>query len=297
MFTTNATHSDTVPLSASKQAGQNIRREWSQSEKRKTINLLRCLNIREVINWRVPYERFAEELEKEANIFSLLVTLFEITEDPQWRSRASHICTIIKKLHNICIETYGCYLAQLNRIEDYHPKLINIFYLNDPQLQQHFKNLVKIYLNQNSKYQILDEPATALGLIDSARSQKIDKIPEYLWIISQIKTGEKCIGKVLKLAQECINSNAANKAAVILPTLTILSNYVYHENRSNILLELLDNTMFQNTLILSLQTTSDMEISREALLLCNNILAKSRELSAKLMSSSVLMNAAAAVNC
>lgn len=55
MFTTNATHSDTVPLSASKKAGQNIRRDWSQSEKRKTINLLRCLNIREVINWRVPY--------------------------------------------------------------------------------------------------------------------------------------------------------------------------------------------------------------------------------------------------
>lgn len=55
MFTTNVTHSDIVPLSASKQAAQNIRREWSQSEKRKTINLLRHLNIREVINWRVPY--------------------------------------------------------------------------------------------------------------------------------------------------------------------------------------------------------------------------------------------------
>lgn len=41
-------------------------------------------------------------------------------------------------------------------------------------------------------------------------------------------------------------------------------------------MELLDNTMFQNVLILSLQTTSDMEIAREALLLCNNILAKSR---------------------
>lgn len=55
MFTTNATRASTAPLSASKQAGDNIRREWSQSEKRKTINLLRCLNIREVLNWRVPY--------------------------------------------------------------------------------------------------------------------------------------------------------------------------------------------------------------------------------------------------
>ena len=55
MFTTNVTHSESLPLSASKQASNNIRREWSQNEKRKTINLLRCLNIREVINWRVPY--------------------------------------------------------------------------------------------------------------------------------------------------------------------------------------------------------------------------------------------------
>ena len=62
-------------------------------------------------------------------------------------------------------------------------------------------------------------------------------------------------------------------------------------------MELLDNTMFQNILILSLQTTSDMEISREALLLCNNILAKSQELSARLMSSNVLMGAAKEVNC
>lgn len=62
-------------------------------------------------------------------------------------------------------------------------------------------------------------------------------------------------------------------------------------------MELLDNSMFQNVLILSLQTTSDMEIAREALLLCNNTLAKSVELSIKLMSSSALMNAAMEVAC
>jgi hypothetical protein len=61
--------------------------------------------------------------------------------------------------------------------------------------------------------------------------------------------------------------------------------------------ELLNNTMFQNILILSLQTTSSLEISKEALLLCNNILAKSFHLAQKIMSSSALMNAASAINC
>jgi hypothetical protein len=55
--------------------------------------------------------------------------------------------------------------------------------------------------------------------------------------------------------------------------------------------------MFQSILILSLQTTSSLEISKEALLLCNNILAKSCLLSQKLMSSNALMNAASAINC
>jgi hypothetical protein len=61
--------------------------------------------------------------------------------------------------------------------------------------------------------------------------------------------------------------------------------------------ELLNNTMFQNILILSLQTVSSPEISREALLLCNNILAKSLSLSQKFMSSDSLMMAASAIDC
>ena len=64
-----------------------------------------------------------------------------------------------------------------------------------------------MYLNHNRKYSILDEESFAVGLLDAGRSQKANKLPEYLWIVSQMKGGEKAIGKVLKLAQECINSN------------------------------------------------------------------------------------------
>lgn len=162
------------------------------------------------------------------NVYSLFVTLFEISEDPLWRSRASCICILIQKLHNVCIETYGDYLTQLSKIEGYHNKLINIFYLNDPQIQEHFKNLIKIYLNQNSRYGILSEDEVALGLIDAAKGQKLVKLPEYLWIVSQIRTGDKAVLKVLKIAQDCLNATESNKISIILPTLTILSNYIYN---------------------------------------------------------------------
>ncbi len=224
------------------------------------------------------------------------MTLFEIAEDPLWRSRASYICLIIQKLHNVCIETYGDYLTQLSKIGGYHNKLINIFYLNDPQIQEYFKNLIKIYLNQNSRYGILSEDEVAIGLIDAGKGQKLVKLPEYLWIVSQIKAGDKAVLKVLKIAQDCLNSTDGNQFLIILPTLTILSNYIYSEHRVNVIEELLNNSMFQNILILSLQTVSSPEISREALLLCNNILAKSLNLSQKFMSSDSLMMAASAIN-
>jgi K+ transporter len=136
-----------------------------------------------------------------------------------------------------------------------------------------------------------------VGLIDAAKGQKLVKLPEYLWIVSQIKAGDKAVLKVLKIAQDCLNSVESNQVSIILPSLTILANYIYHENRLSVLEELLNNTMFQNILILSLQTTSSIEISKEALFLCNNILAKSSHLSHKVMSSHTLMNAASMINC
>lgn len=94
-----------------------------------------------------------------------------------------------------------------------------------------------------------------MGLIDAGKAQKLNKLPEYLWIVSQIKAGDKAIAKVLKIAQDCINSNEANKLSIVLPCLTILSNYVYNEKRINVLEELISNSMFQNIIMLSLRTT------------------------------------------
>lgn len=53
-------------------------------------------------------------------------------------------------------------------------------------------------------------------------------MPEYLWIVSQIRMGDKAVAKVLKIAQDCLNSDMNDKLSIILPTLTILNNYVYH---------------------------------------------------------------------
>jgi hypothetical protein len=44
------------------------------------------------------------------------------------------------------------------------------------------------------------------ALIDAAKGQKLVKLPEYLWIVSQIRTGDKAIAKILKIGQDCISS-------------------------------------------------------------------------------------------
>jgi hypothetical protein len=97
-----------------------------------------------------------------------------------------------------------------------------------------------------------------VALIDAGKNQKLVKLPEYLWIVSQIRTGDKAIAKLLKIAQDCINSSESNKLAVILPILTTLSNYIYHEKRLDVLEQLLNNMMFQSILVLSLQTVSNI---------------------------------------
>ena len=52
-------------------------------------------------------------------------------EDPLWRNKIGHICLLIKKLHNLCVQTNGSYLMELTKIDNYHNKLTNIFYLNN----------------------------------------------------------------------------------------------------------------------------------------------------------------------
>ena len=82
------------------------------------------------------------------------------------------MCILLKKLHNICIKTYGSYLSQIQYIPNYEGKLINIFYLQNNQVQEHFKLLIKGFLHYNSKYYFLQEENIAIGLIDCMKNQK-----------------------------------------------------------------------------------------------------------------------------
>lgn len=85
--------------------------------------------------------------------------------------------------------------------------------------------LITIYLSYNSKFKILNEAEISVGLIDAGKYQK-GHLVDYLWIVSQIKIDYKSVGKLIKLADDCLNSNFANKIEIILPILTALANYI-----------------------------------------------------------------------
>jgi len=64
-------------------------------------------------------------------------------------------------------------------------------------------------------------------LIDAGRSLGLVKIEEYLWMVSQIKVGERAVGKLLKIGKESIQSiTNPTQASILLSIITTISNYV-----------------------------------------------------------------------
>ena len=79
--------------------------------------------------------------------------------------------------------------------------------------------------------------------------------------------------------------------------MTTISNYLCYEHDPFVLDQLIDNQSFQNLLMHSLSQNYNPHLSKEPLLLCNNLLAKSQALAAKLLCSVPLMQAASLFEC
>lgn len=97
--------------SAYKLAKQNYSRQRSREEKEKKITNLRHVYVSSAINWQQPINSFLQTLQSNPNQYSLLLTLFEISEYPLWRNRIPHICSLIQLLHNHCADKQGDYLS------------------------------------------------------------------------------------------------------------------------------------------------------------------------------------------
>lgn len=80
---------------------------------------LRQVYTSSILNWNQPLSAFLQTLEGH-NHYSLLLTLFEIAEDPLWRNRVPHICVLIQRLHNSCVDKKGEYLPEIRQISNYH---------------------------------------------------------------------------------------------------------------------------------------------------------------------------------
>lgn len=154
-----------------------------------------------MLNWRIPQEQFLEQLPQVDNEFSLLMTLMDISDDPQWRNYLPHLCGAMRHLHNLCLETRGQFLAEIGLIPDYHDRLIKLLYLSDFTFQGYFKQFISLLLVYNMKYQTLCEPEVSHGLVDCARGQKAEVVVDYLWILAQIQCREKTVAKAIKIAE------------------------------------------------------------------------------------------------
>ena len=90
-----------------------------QSEKQLRLIVLRHVNFCQILNWRIPTQHFLTQIEQVDNPFSLLVTLMDISDDPQWRNSLPHLCVIVRQLHNLCIDFKGLYLEEMKCINHY----------------------------------------------------------------------------------------------------------------------------------------------------------------------------------
>ena len=130
--------------------------------------------------------------------------MFEIADEPTWRNKIAHLCSLIKVLHNICADKNGSYLSEITNIPEYHKKLVRMLSLNDNALQEHFKLFIMIYLSYNNKFCILDEPEIALGLIEAGSHRTDNAMIGYLWLICQIRVDAGGILKLLKIGRQLL---------------------------------------------------------------------------------------------
>ena len=164
-----------------------------------------------------------------------------------------HLCSLIKILHNDCACEKGSYLSEISNIPDYHHRLCRVFYLNDNLLQEHFKLLIMLYLSYNSKEAILDEREISLGLLHAGRNRSDNRLPEYLWVVSQLKVDSRGIFKLLKYGVEVISQtqqqNLELATQTLIPVITSLSNYICYENDLSFHTQLMDSELFQQLLM------------------------------------------------
>lgn len=206
-----------------------------------------------------------------------------------WRSWTSHLCSLIQALHNRCLDQDGHYLTEISSIDNYHERLCRIFYLNDNALQEHFKLFMMAYLSYNSQIAILDEPEIALGLIQAGKTRTDGQLPEYLWLVSQVRIDPRGVSKLVKVADDILEeANADNLELVnqtLIPVVSALSNYLCYEQDGFVIDQLIDNDYFQRVFMHSLTQNGNIDLAQEALLLCSNLLGKSADLASKMMCS------------
>lgn len=65
-----------------------------------------------------------------------------------------------------------------------------------------------LFLNYNVKMQIFDTNSVALGLIHAGKHRSDGKLPEYLWIVSQLKVNKEVISSILKAIGQLLEGNS-----------------------------------------------------------------------------------------
>jgi hypothetical protein len=247
------------------QAMLNNSKQKARVEKERRMSNLRQLCHSQIIDWNQPLHVFQSAIQSNRNQYSWLVTMFELAEDPLWRNKASHLCSLIQLLHNQCAEQQGVFLGEVTRIQDYHARLCHIFYLADNQLQEHFKLFIMIVLSYNQRFLILDEADIALGLLHAGRTRTDNQLPEYLWLVSQLRVDQRSVSKLLKYGQEILaqagpGSPLANEA--LIPIVSTLANYLCYEQDAFVLEHLLDNDYFQGILMHSLNQQLNPDLNQ-----------------------------------
>lgn len=87
-----------------------------------------------------------------------------------------------------------------------------------------------LYLSYNSQIAILDEPEIALGLIQAGKTRTDGQLPEYLWLVSQVRIDRRGVSKLVKVADDILEEfNSGNLELVnqtLIPIVSALSNYL-----------------------------------------------------------------------
>lgn len=94
-------------------------RDSARQDRQNILQSHRYFNFSQIIDWRVPFHIFREKVLSTYNYYTLITTLFEISDQMNWREYIEHMSILISTFHNIMSSKKGSNIHDLKRIEGF----------------------------------------------------------------------------------------------------------------------------------------------------------------------------------